>query len=177
MSDVQTLTGRRIIIFMNTLLPFLLMSLALLAGCSSPAPESRPGPRELRVNGSGEFTLTNVTGTVFWGHVQDSKTNDLQFILLLPEAVECGGGNQTHADFFYDYCHLKTRRDGHQWKIEAVGNLNTGTDSLRLSDVTANTATTVDLRQSRTWHISDDGILIPLNEIDPRIKGRGSAEV
>ena len=149
---------------MNALLP-LLLSLALLAGCS-------PAPKDLRVDGSGSFILTNITGTVFWGHVQDSKTNDLQFILLLPETDQFGSGSQTHGDGSYDYCDLKTKRDGHQWKIEARGNLNTGTKSLRLSDLTANTATNIDLGRGRLWQISDDKLLIPLDKIDPTITER-----
>jgi hypothetical protein len=136
---------------MNALLPSLL-SLALLAGCS-------PAPKDLRVDGSGSFTLTNTTGTVFWGHVQDSKTNDLQFILLLPDTDQFGSGSQT-------------QRDGHQWKIEARGNLNTGTESLRFSDLTANTVTNIDLGRSRLWQISDDRLLIPLDKIDPTITER-----
>ena len=149
---------------MNALLTSLLL-LAILAGCS-------PAPKDLRVDGSGSFTLTNTTDTVFWGHVQDSKTNDLQFILLLPEADQFGSGSQMHGDASYDYCDLKTKRDGHQWKIEANGNLNTGTESLRLSDLTANTVTNIDLGRSRLWQISDDRLLIPLDKIDPTITER-----
>lgn len=128
---------------MNASLPLLLL-MVLLAGCS-------PAPKDLRVDGSGIFTFTNIsTGTmVFWGHVQDSKTNDLQFILLLPKSDEFGSGSQMHGDASYDYCNLKTKRDGHQWKIEANGNLNTGTESLRFSDLTANTVTNIDLGRSR----------------------------
>ena len=143
-------------------LPPLLVSLALLAGCSH-------APKDLRVDGCGSFTLSNMTGTVFWGHVQDSTTNDLQFILLLPETDQFGSGNQMHGDDSYDYCNLKTKRDGHQWKIEANGNLNTGTESLRLSDLTANIVTNIDLGRSRLWQISDDRLLFPLDKIDPTI--------
>jgi hypothetical protein len=150
-------------LFMNTLLPCLLLPPALLAGCSH-------SPQNERVDGSGYFTLTNGTGTVFWGHLQDSKTNNLQFVLLLPETAQVGpGGGQTRGDGSYDYFNLKTKRDGHQWRIEANGNLNTGTESLRLYDLTAHTATNIDLDRSRLWQISNDKILTPLDKIDPTI--------
>jgi hypothetical protein len=72
----------------------------------------------------------------------------------------------------YDYCDLKTKRDSHQWKIEAHGNLEAGTEALRFSDLSANTVTNIDLSRSRFWQISDDRVLIPLDKIDPTITER-----
>lgn len=155
-------------LFMNTPRPYILLSLALLAGCS-------PSPETERLNGSGYFTLTNSPGTVFWANLEDSATNDIQFVLLLPEADEigcAGGGGPEGGDTTYDYWSLKTRRDGHQWEIEASGTMKTGTESLRLSDLTANTVTNINLSRSRTWRISDDWTLTPLDKIDPTITER-----
>jgi len=150
---------------MKALLSSLLLSLALLAGCST-------APEDLRVHGSGFFTLTNGTSTVFWGHVQDSKTNDLRFILLLPESDQLANGGQTRGGASYDYFNLKTKRDGHHWKLEWNRNLHDGVGVLRLTDLTAKTLTMVDLGRSRLWKISDDKDLIPLDKFDSTITER-----
>ncbi len=147
---------------MNTSLAYLTLSLLLLAGCS-------PAPKTERVDGSGCFMLTNTPGTVFWGHIQDAATNDIQFVLLLPENDQFGNGTQSHGDTTYDYCDLKSKPDGHEWKIEAQGNLEAGTAVLRFSDLTAGTVTNIDLSRSRFWQISADRVLIPLDKIDPAI--------
>src|SRR5690348_11681440 len=123
---------------MNASLPYMLVALALLAGCSQ-------APKNERVNGCGDFTLTNTTSTVFWGHQQDSTTNDVQFVFMLPESDQIGSGSQSHGDSTYDYCILKTKQDGHQWKIEAFGDMKTGIASMRFTDSTANTVTNIDL--------------------------------
>lgn len=150
---------------MNASLTCLLLSLALLAGCSQ-------APNNERMAGCGEFTFTNSTGTVFWGNLQDSATNDIQYVLVLPEADHAGCGSQTRGDITCNYCDLQTKRDGHQWKIVANGSLKTGTESLWFSDLTANTVTNIDLNRSRIWRISDDGISVPLDKTDSAIMER-----
>lgn len=143
----------------------LLLSLALLVGCSLPHKNDR-------AEGTAFFELPKNRGDVLWASLEDLTTNDLQFVLLLPEceAVTSESRKGSKAtDSTYDCSVLKTKRDGHQWKIEADGNMTTGTHSLRFSDLTANTFTNIDLKRSRMWRISDDSTLIPLDKIDPAI--------
>jgi hypothetical protein len=152
---------------MKVLIP--LLFLAALTGCSR-------APKDLPVDQSGSFTLTNNTGVAYWENVQESKTNDLRFILLLPASEHFGSGSQGHGYANYNYCNLTTKRDGHQWKIEANEDLKTRAESLRLYDLTANTVVFINLAQSRWWQISDDRQLIPLDQIDPSITEKVSRE-
>ncbi len=152
---------------MKTPILFLLLALtALLAGCSH-------SPKNVRANGDGFFTLTNNEGIVYWGYLHDPTTNDVQFVLLLPAADQTGPGgvegSQRPGYDYYDYFYLKTKRDNHLWKIETNVSQKTGTGSLQFSDLTANTVAYIDLGRSRTWRISDNGILTPLDKIDPTI--------
>lgn len=158
---------------MKTPIASLLLGLALLTGCGHSS-------EKMRSDGTGFFTLTNQPGTVYWGYLHDSTTNDIQFVLLLPDADQTGPngveGRQRPGYDYYDYFYLKTKRNSHQWKIEADVSQKTGTGSLQFSDLTANTATNIDLGRSRVWQISDDGRFTPLDKIDAPIAKRVLAE-
>jgi hypothetical protein len=152
---------------MKTPIPWLLLALVVLsAGCGQ-------SPKSQRADMSGFFTLTNNAGIVYWEYLHDSETNDMQFVLWLPAADQTGPaggqGSQRPGYDYYDYFLMKTKHDGHQWKIENDLSQKTGTQFVRFSDLTANTVTNIDLVQIRMWQISDDKTLTPLGKIDPLI--------
>ena len=96
----------------------------------------------------------------------DSTTNDIRFVLLCPETTEVGTSNQSDGNACYDRFDLRTKYDGHRWTIDSKSKSTAGTESLWLSDQTANLVTNLNLGLSRFWRLSDEGIWIPLEKID-----------
>jgi hypothetical protein len=139
------------------LLLFQILSLIVWCGCGS-------SPKGQRTDGSGYFD--NGKSTVLWRSLCDSTTNDIRFVLLCPETTEVGTSNQSDGNACYDRFDLRTKYDGHRWTIEAKANSTAGTESLWLSDQTANLVTNLNLGRSRFWRLSDEGIWIPLEKID-----------
>ena len=152
-------------VFMKALASLLLLSLMFATGCSRSASSRRTA-------GSGEFTLTNnaaAIGTVFWGNLHDATTNEIQYVLILPKTTEAVLHGQTQNDASYSCGDFKLERNGHQWRIEAFGTLSNGTKSLQISDMTAQTVTSVTLPLGRFWRVSEDGTPTRLDKIDEAI--------
>lgn len=154
---------------MRTLAACILCSLFFWTGCHRFAKADR-------LNSSGDFTHTNNAGvsigTVCWNSLQDAATNNIQFILLLPETTGIGSGGQTRGNANYDYWNLTLKTNGHQWKIEAHGDMDAGIGSLEILDATAGSEWSVDLRRGRFWQVSEAGVLTPLSNVDGVVAGR-----
>ena len=150
---------------MKTLLAFLFGLLILGTGCN---PSNKLG----RLSSSGDFTLTNNTGIigeVIWGSLREESTNDVQFILVLPVSTELGTRSGTQHDFNYDYWTLTLKTNGHRWRIEAEGTMKAGFQSLQLRDLTAQHTWTLDLKVSRFWRVSEQGIFTRLDSVGETI--------
>jgi hypothetical protein len=156
---------------MRTLPGFLLLSLIFCAGCVGTT--NFNSLLTSQSIGWGNFAFTNNAGDslgkVFYGNLHDATTNDIQFVLILPETHELGISGRAWGNTSYRCCDLTIRSTGHQWKIEAYRVSQIGPRSLRITDVTDRTARDVDLSVSRFWQVSEDGMLTPLGSVDDTI--------
>ena len=151
---------------MKALASFLLFSVVLGAGCIH-------FPQAESFNSCGTFAITNSagvsTGTVVWGNRHDANTNDIQFVLILPETAEAGCGAQSWGGGYYVYGDLKIKSNGHRWKIEARRTMNTRLESLQLFDSTAQMEMKVYLQLGRYWRVSENGMVARLDTVDEAI--------
>jgi hypothetical protein len=147
------------------MLSLLLGSLIFGAGCATPA-------KVERFTSYGYFNFTNSVGvvnSVFWRNHHDATTNDIGFVLVLPETAEASDGGQSRGYALYHYCDLKLKHNDRRWKIEAYKDFKAGFQQLHIMDLTARTVSRVDLERSRFWQVSEDGTLTPLDRLDETI--------
>jgi hypothetical protein len=130
-----------------------------------------PPPKAERFHSSGYFTHSDTIG-VYWSTWLEPQTNQIRFVILLPEMDQVDIGRVTMHHSTDEFCNLKMKRSGHEWRIESSGTVNMGVETIRFFDKTANTVTNLDLRQSRLWRLSDNGILTPIEKLDPDIAGK-----
>jgi hypothetical protein len=156
--------------FMKVLLSFLLLSFVLAVGCRHAPP---PLPKPERFRDSGSFELTNNAGvkmgTVIWVSQQDTKTNDIQFVLILPVTTEVTSGGGSWGNVYYAYWDAKLKSNGHLWKIETRKATNARLHWLQVFNYANQTATVVQLQLGRYWQVSDDGTLVRLDAVDEAI--------
>jgi hypothetical protein len=145
----------------------LFLSLAVLAGCISPHKAEPP------LLSSGYFPLKEGTNTVLlWCTLASGSQTDIQYVLWLTATNGLNGCLESFADPRHRGQHVNITRDGHQWLIEASGKLSSGIESLRLSDVTAQSAVNADLQRSRFWQLSEEGTLIQVDAVDPAVTNK-----
>lgn len=116
-------------------------------------------------NMSGFFSRDS--GSVYWCVLSKPKTNQIQFVLLLPvtTTIESGGNSWTgHSD---DYCNLQVKSTTHQWRIVNDLDWKAGVHTVQLQDLTANTTGTLTVDNGRFWQLDDTGGAKRLEAIDP----------
>ena len=116
--------------------------------------------------------LSSNTNSVYWNVLSEPGTNRIQFVLMLPVTTAIGSGSKNLPSYDHDYCDLQIESNHHQWKIEDDLNWTNGVKTVQLRDLTANTASSLDLNSGRFWQLDDEGHPTPIENIDSNVMAK-----